>query len=395
MPSNRYKMLQALKGETKYGVLWAPRMDIWYYSNLYRNTLPEEFKGLTLKQIIKKLGIIYNKYLPDWAGGYKIEATKDRLLGIYTHKDIPYEIKLDKSIKRKLTENNGLVEVSYITPKGTVKGSFQMNEFLKNSGVTLPPIKEFLIKSAKDYDIVMEIFSSIKVIPKPENYKQLCSEIGDDGYPPIYGHLAASPMQAILRDLIEPTQFFIEYKLNLGRLLELSKILEKFLLDIVNAVTDYYTEPIVVWGGNYDSALTFPPFFRDHILPFLNKVCDIIHAKNGRVIGHCDGENDKLLPLYRESGMDILQSVNVKPMVKNSYREIRNSLRQEQVISGGIPSILLLKSSISDEQFKNFLNELKKSYKKGERLILEVSDNVPPDADMDRLKIIGEFADKL
>ena len=397
MNNKKQVMLECLKCNMRYGIPWAPRMDIWYYGNLYRNTLPEEFINLKLKQIIKKMGFTYNKILPDFADGYDIETVKDRLLGTFASKDIPYEIILHDSIKRVVNrKSSGLIEVSYQTPKGLLKGVFKMDEELQRGGSTLPPIKEHLIKTTEDYNKIMDIFSSIKAVPKPENYHRLSEEMGDDGYPLLYGHLAASPMQAILRDLIDPTTFFIEYKLNLRKLLELCDVLEKFLLDILHSILQSFPKfPVIVWGGNYDSMLTFPPFFKEHILPFLNKVCEIVHEREGLVISHCDGENNQLLTLYKESGIDILQAVNVKPMVKNDYREIRESLRPDQVIMGGIPSIILLDTSFSESQFMDFLKEFRKDYKKGEPFILEVSDNVPPDANLNRLKIIGEFVETL
>ncbi len=238
----------------------------------------------------------------------------------------------------------------------------------------------------------MDIFDSIDIVSKPENYRILTETIGDAGFPPVYGYLAASPMHAILRDLMDPSLFYMEYKLNLKKLLELCRMLEKFLLKIVEAAVQCTTKPVVVWGANYDSMLTFPPFFKEHILPFLNQACEIIHGKGGLVISHCDGENNQLLELYRQSGIDILQAVSTAPMVKNTYREIRDSLRPEQVISGGIPSTILLKSTFPDRQFMAFLEEFKKNYRKGEPLILEVSDNFLPEADIDRLEIIREFA---
>ncbi|MFH1905735.1 MAG: hypothetical protein ABIK53_09490 [bacterium] len=394
--NKREILLNALKGNMEYGIPWVPRMDIWYYGNLYRDTLPKEFKELSLEQIIEKLGFTYNKILPDFADNYALNSVKDRLLGVFASKDIPYEIMLDSSIKREINTDNDLIQVTYQTSKkDNLTGSFRMGEELKKQGSTLPPIKEHLIRSDEDYSKVMDIFSSIKIIPKPENYQELLDGIGDDGYPPIYGHLAASPMQAILRDLMNPTFFFIEYKLNLNKLLELCKVLERFLLNIVETIIRCSEEPIVVWGGNYDSVLTFPPFFEAHILPFLNQVCEIIHGKKGLVISHCDGENDQLLGLYRKSGIDILQAVNTAPIVKNTYREIKSALRPEQVVFGGIPSAILLDSIFSDTQFRDFLTEFKKSYRKGDPLIMEVSDNVPPDTNMDRLRILGEFAGNL
>lgn len=377
------------------GVPFAPRMDIWYYSNSYKGILPEKFKGLSLKQIVKNLDLTYNKILPDFSDNYNIISLQNRLLGIFSSRDIPYDVALDPSFKTIVNNDNGLIRVKYELPESNLSGSFLMDETLKKQGSTLPPIKEHLIKSEDDYSKVMDIFASVKVIPKPENYRMSLEAVGDEGFPPVYGYLAASPMHAVLRDLMDPSFFYIEYKLNLKKLLALCKVLESFLLSILKTVTECAKKPIVVWGGNYDSMLTFPPFFREHILPFLNNVCEIIHEKGGLVISHCDGENNQLLELYRQSGIDILQAVSTAPMVKNTYREIRDSLRPEQVICGGIPSTILFKSSFSDTQFKNFLAEFKKSYRRGEPLILEVSDNVLPDAEIDRLETIREFARSL
>ena len=57
-------------------------------------------------------------------------------------------------------------------------------------------------------------------------------------------------------------------------------------------------------------------------------------------------------------------------------------------IWGGIPSISLLDDSMSDAVFKDYLDELFDSLGAGDRLILGVSDNVPPDVNMGRLEEI-------
>ena len=55
---------------------------------------------------------------------------------------------------------------------------------------------------------------------------------------------------------------------------------------------------------------------------------------------------------------------------------------------GGIPSIALLPSSMNDEEFDAYLDDLFESLGSGSKLILGVSDNVPPDADLNRLEEI-------
>ena len=57
---------------------------------------------------------------------------------------------------------------------------------------------------------------------------------------------------------------------------------------------------------------------------------------------------------------------------------------------GGIPSVALLDDSMSDPQFSSHLDSIFGELGTGERLILGVSDNVPPDASIDRLARISE-----
>ena len=62
----------------------------------------------------------------------------------------------------------------------------------------------------------------------------------------------------------------------------------------------------------------------------------------------------------------------------------------EAAVWGGIPSVALLPDSMSDDAFERYLDELFAELGTGERLILGVADNVPPDADLGRMERIEE-----
>ena len=61
----------------------------------------------------------------------------------------------------------------------------------------------------------------------------------------------------------------------------------------------------VLVGANFDDTITYPPFFRDHILPWLEEAASLLHAKGKLLLCHTDGENKGLMDFLRESGMDI------------------------------------------------------------------------------------------
>lgn len=109
---------------------------------------------------------------------------------------------------------------------------------------------------------------------------------------------------------------------------------------------------------------------------------------------HTDGENKGLMDYLFESGMDIADSVCPAPMTKVSLAEYYSRWSSRITILGGIPSNLLLADVMSEEEFERYLDDLFSVVAPGNRLILGVADTVPPDAVFDRLRRIGERAEK-
>ena len=75
---------------------------------------------------------------------------------------------------------------------------------------------------------------------------------------------------------------------------------------------------------------------------------------------------------------------------RHPLADVLAGVGERTTVWGGIPSIALLEHSMSDEAFAEYLDQLFASIGTGERLILGVADDVPPDAILDRLKLIEE-----
>ena len=105
---------------------------------------------------------------------------------------------------------------------------------------------------------------------------------------------------------------------------------------------------------------------------------------------HCDGENRRLMTQYPSCGFDVSESVCPTPMTHSSLTELRAGMGPHITIWGGIPAVALLDKSMDDTTFEAYLDELFAYFGTGERLILGVSDNVPPDSNLLRLGKIKE-----
>ncbi len=153
---------------------------------------------------------------------------------------------------------------------------------------------------------------------------------------------------------------------------------------VLNVVSESPAKLLFV-GANYDSSWTIPPFFEEHITPWLKKASDLLHSKNKFLLTHTDGENTGLLEHYINSGFDVADSICPKPMTNLSFKEVRDHFDGKITIMGGIPSITLVEDLMTDAQFQAFLDSFFEDIGSGRHLILGISDTTPPAAKFDRL----------
>lgn len=237
------------------------------------------------------------------------------------------------------------------------------------------------------FEAVAQVFEHLEVIPTPNAYAKFQKRVGDSGLAVALGLISASPMHIILHGLM-PMQLFFEAWVEIrDSLKKLAERISPFFEAVLEAVMLCNAEAIF-WGANYDQNTTWPPFFKYEIAPWLKKVSKRMHDGGKLLLTHTDGENKALLPLYPSCEIDVAESVCPFPMTKCSLKEIREGMGNKTTVWGGIPSIALLDGHMNDEKFERYLDNLFREIDTGEKLILGVSDNVPPEADLSRLETI-------
>jgi hypothetical protein len=145
---------------------------------------------------------------------------------------------------------------------------------------------------------------------------------------------------------------------------------------------------MVQLGGNYDETITYPPFFEQHILPWLARATEVAHRRGKLLLTHTDGENEALLDLYRRAGFDIADAICPAPMTKLPLDEYITAL-PGITIWGGIPSEALCESAMSDAAFRHFIDEVLTLVAGRSHFILGIADTTPPDAEFSRLEHIS------
>jgi uroporphyrinogen-III decarboxylase len=386
--TERERMLAAIRGEPTDRIPWAPRMDLWYIALRGRGSLPQRFVSLDTAGIADELGVGCHAVRADYTRPRPTADLVLRGLGLDNHPDYPFRTEL-RGLDCTYENDGENFRTTIRTPGGEVITQLRLSAAMARDGISLPFVEKHAIESLADFEPVAQVFEHLEVVPTPANYTAFHHRVGERGLAVASGPLAASPVHLILHELAPMDRFFYLYADHREEMQALTERMRPYFEQMLEALVGCDAE-LLFWGANYDQDLTWPPFFAEEIAPWLQRVGERAHAAGKFLLTHTDGENRALLPQYPACNFDVAESVCPAPMTSCSLAEVRAGMGPTTTVWGGIPSVALLPDSMDDGSFANYLDELFAGIGSGEKLILGVSDNVPPDADMERMERIRE-----
>jgi len=387
--THKERTLMAARGEMVDVLPYVPRFDLWYNANRYRGTLPARYSDKSPEQIARAEGWALHKVVPELLDVQRQEDNLYRAIGLYGLRECGYSIKFPSNVEIRSTRTGDSLQVEYHTPKGVITTKEVITEEMRGAGATITWVEQRAIKGLEDYERLAYLFEQVELVPEYERYLSWQEEIGQDGVAVLMGSFAASPMLHIQRDLLDATRFFYEYEDRQREIRRLAESLEPLYEQLLRVVCSSPAE-VVLWGANYDEMITYPPYFQKEILPWLKKASSALESRGKLLLCHCDGENQGLLDLIRDSGIHLAEAVCPAPMTKVPIEEYYKKWGDRLTIWGGIPQSLLLPQTASEEEFEAYLDHFFKAVAPGTRLIVGIADTTPPDASFQRLRRIGE-----
>jgi len=393
--THKERILKAMRGETPDMLPYTPRFDLWYNSNSYRGTLPKRHQGRTQDEIARAEGWALHKVIPELLEVTDPQENLTRGIGLYSLKENGYRINFSPNVKLEVTRTRAgdeeATRVEYHTPVGVVSTQEVINEEMRNAGVSITWVQEHGIKRPEDYAIWAYVFENITVTPDYERYRAWQRRVGDDGVAVMMGVFSASPMHHIQRDFLDATEFFFHYKDHHREMRRLAEAIGHVYDQILQVTADSPAE-VVLWGANYDDMITYPPYFEKELTPYLRKAAGYLASKGKLAICHCDGENKGLIDVIADSGMHVAEAVCCAPMTKlpiETYYD-RWCRSDKLTIMGGLIQSLLSPATATVDDLNAYLDHFFKAVAPGRRIILSVADTTPPNADFDRLALVGE-----
>lgn len=150
---------------------------------------------------------------------------------------------------------------------------------------------------------------------------------------------------------------------------------------------------MMIFTDNLSSEIQSPPLFRQYSLPFYERWLSRLHGAGKWVCVHVDGTLRGLLHIFGTCGMDGVESVTPAPVGDLSPDAIRDEAGDCLVLWGGAPGAIF--SPIYPEKvFRERILEWLALRHRSPRLVLGAADQIPPDADLDRVQRVREIVEE-
>ena len=390
------RILATLRGEPTDTLPFVPRIDNWFYAQQAQGTLPDNLKNATLQEMVDELGIGYHSIIPNFKGwregGY---GDLHVGLGIYDLALTPWHVEIHNVGVSSERSPNGHLRVRYDTPKGTVTTEVVYTDEMRKNGITLYVITKHAMEDSDDYEAVSYIFENMEVVPDYDRYAEYRENVvGDRGVAVALSAMWASGGHYLIKELMGFEDFYAERMGDPDAMDEMAEKLQPACDRMFEAALNSPAE-VILSGANYDFTFTTPDVVRDYVVPSLKEQSMRAHQKGKYVATQTDGDNTMLLPLYKQSGIDIADSICPAPMTKIPLKDTIDIFDHKITIWGGVPSTALVKDCTTDREFAAIVDQTLEDIGRGDHFIVSVADTLPATADFERFmylkKKIEEF----
>jgi len=356
MQTFRERHLATFEGKLEYPVVWQPRLEHWYHTNQRLGTLPGRYRGMSLLELYDDLGCSLRAY----------------------HLFNPCLVREeDSELAVSQEEHEYFTRVTWTTPAGSLSYVEQRTELSHL-------VREYPVKRVEDLAVIEYMLRGRRWRWDAARYERAEVELGDRGAPTLY-----VPRVSLMRCIIEwmglegTIYLLADHPREMERLIRTIEETDDPIYELVAASP----VRIINHGDNVHSDLLPPPLMRRWIMPYYQRRAAQLHAASKFVYPHWDGYVRPLLPLARECGFDGIEAITPEPQGDVTLEYAREQMG-ELVLLDGIPAIYFLPAYPVQALVECTRCCLELF---APRLILGISDEIPPPGDIERVRLVSEL----
>jgi hypothetical protein len=362
-------------------IVLQPRLYYWYYGNGLVNRVPE---GYTDDSFMKS----YYENFPQYNGIVPQELRNKSMIDVYRALRVSpryaeeilgvrlFHFDLDPGTEIIVAEEVRGYRERVIQTK-TTRGS--LREIISQG-----QHKEFPLKSPEDFNVMEYILEHTSVSFDSTAFAIASREFGDDGV--VTAMIPRSPLQRLIINYMGLENTIMALHNHKDETENFMKVIEAWD-DRVFSVLAESPIQIVNFGENIDANLISPRIFSKYHIPYYNKRVSALRDKGKFCHIHMDGSLKPVLPLIKELEFDGIEAPTPVPQGDVTVEELRAAF-DTKILLDGIPALLFEPRYSLDELRETTLKLLDLF---APNIILGVSDELPPTADIGRIQFVNEI----
>lgn len=382
------RVTAVLQGRTPDRLPFIDRMEVWYKSKHHSGTLPHKFKGMSLNEVHRSVGMGRQKFSVPYAlrlHGVEVIYTFDTEIIDREFEPVSEYFPAQWAPEQVPRDKGGATTIEYRTPVGKLTSEYTLTESLSALRGVEPYLTKHLIQEVEDYRTVEYIIERAEFIPKFDNVRRDELELGEGGF--VVPCLHRIPFQQALLEYLGEIPLFSALFECPARLDRLVHLLDQQLTGILHQLSDL-PSIYVEFGDNLDGVMTNPKLFKKFGLPYYQKYTEILHAQAKKVGSHADGNLKPLVHLLPESGLDVCESFSPSPLTDLTFEEAWASWEQGPLIWGGFPSPIL-EARTEEREFQDYVQAILERIR-GRGIILGIGDMVLDNNLIERVEYIAQ-----
>ncbi|MEI8195187.1 MAG: uroporphyrinogen decarboxylase family protein [Phycisphaerae bacterium] len=362
--THRERMEAVFQGQRPDVMAWFGDLTYWYDAHQKIGDIPERWRGPNgLHEMHRELNI--GEYIPGCAPCDTIEGS---------------------GVRCEVIERDGRRVTQWHTPVGMVQEVQEYSATSFSWGYT-----EHAIKEARDLRVIRYIFENRQYVPRPEYYLQLDAAYRAYGFGPAHYGTPATPISELNKHWIgvmELTYLLMDAPEEMEATLAAIAAAHDKVYRIVAAGPQSY----VMICENL-SGITMGSYFADYIAPHLRRWNGWLHERGHRVLLHNDGTLRGTLEGLAGAGVDCVDSVVPKPVGDAGIDELRPLAGDQIILLGGLPGAMFA-PPFTAADIERQVREIIRLHKAGGRFMFGVADQVPPNGDLELVRLVGELVEQ-
>lgn len=355
------RILATFEGRKTDRIAWQPRIDHWYDVNKTLGTLPPEYRGKELLEIYDQLRASPRTY--------RFFAPTIKVIQ-------------GKGVEMKVVEDEQKIVTTYVAPTGKLR---EVQTRTVHGAATYRT--EYLLKGVEDFRTMTYILENQTFEFDRQLYDQIAKMFGDRSEPIV--NLPWASIQRLTVDwmgLMKTVLCLWKHPRETDDFLQAIQENDSRRIDLIKNTPFKF----VNFADNIDQDLVSPPLFEKYMLPWYKQKTQELHEAEKICTSHWDGNIKLLLGYVKDTGLDSLECVPPLPMGNVTLEELHEAMKA-MVLFDGLPANHFL-DMVSKQELEDFTKKILRLF--SPRIILGISDQLPPNGEIEKVRMVGEIVEQ-